>query len=187
VLVVGVGLFMAGRHAARDPDSAVARLSVAVYRLCDTLLAPRTDAKPAEQVAQVSQPAPKAPTRIEPVAEPVEPIIVEPTDHEPPLFIPRLSPEVAAAIERLRSEEESEEPPQPFDGSGFALHMPYADEVEVLPLPTPDSAGSDAEQGDAEPSENGGFFLVPSIPWESSIWQMLLDKAMETLRGGATQ
>jgi hypothetical protein len=183
VLVLGAGLFMAARHAARHPDSAVARLSMTVYRLCDALLAPRMATKPAEEVAQATQATPITPTLSDPATEPVEPIIIEPTDQEPPLGIPRLSPEVAAAIERLRSEEESEDPPQPFDGPGFAPRMPYADEVEVLPLPTPDPANGHADQGGSQP-ESGGFFFLPSISWEQSIWQTFLDKAVEALRGG---
>jgi hypothetical protein len=137
VLVIGAGFFVLARHAARHPTSLVARCSVAIYRMCDALLTPRGDAKPAGGIVQA--PEPSAPVTVAPAQEVIEPIVIEPTDQEPPLAIPRLSPEIAAAIERLRAEEDSEAPPEAFDGPGSAPRMPYADEdVETLPFPVPD-------------------------------------------------
>jgi hypothetical protein len=173
VLVIGASFFMAARHAARHPDSFVARYSMAIYHMCDAFLAPGGGARPVEEIAQAPETAPATPLRSAPAAEIIEPIVVEPTDQEPPLALPRLAPEIAAAIERLRDDEESEAPRQAFDGPGQAPRMPYADEeVEVLPLPTLNPA---VGPWDTYLPQSGGLSFLPAS------WQMVLDKVMESL------
>ncbi len=121
IVVAGTSLYVAAQHAARYPHSFVGRCAMTVYHMWDPLLAPSDEDKPVGQVAQA-----EAPVRVQisAVAEPIEPIVVEPTDQEPPLALPRLSPEIAAAIERLRGEEESEAPPKAFGSPGAACTCP---------------------------------------------------------------
>lgn len=172
LLMVGT-LLVASQHAARHPDSFVGRCAMAIYHVWDPQIIVRGEVRPSQQVAlAVMRTDPSGPTA--PAAEPIEPIVVVPTDQEPPLAVPRLSPEVAAAIERLRSEEESETPPVPFD-IPRALRMPEADEeVEVLPEPTPDAPATETE---AELPGTYGFFVLPS-----SCWQTVCDKVMDSIR-----
>jgi hypothetical protein len=134
VVLVGAGLYVAAQHAARFPHSFVGRCAMTIYHMWDPLLAPADDTPPRPALAQAVER--KAPLRVQapPSAEPIEPIVVEPTEEEPPLALPRLSPEIAAAIERLRGEEESEAPPKAFDSPGPILHMPYANEDTDLPI-----------------------------------------------------
>jgi hypothetical protein len=158
VLLVGVGLYVAAQHAARYPHSFVGRCAMTIYHMWDPLLAPADDDPPHPSLAQ-ADPS-KSPPRVQapPSAEPIEPIVVEPTDQEPPLALPRLSPEIAAAIERLRGEEESEAPPKAFDSPGRILRMPYADE------------GMDTALGLARAlaiSAPCGCFLLPPTCWQT--------------------
>lgn len=179
VLLVGASLFVAAQHAARHPDSFVGRCAMTIYHICDPLAATCSAPKPAGDVAQAApQPVPHAvPVKPTPRAEVVEPIMVEPTEQEPPLAFPRLSPEIAAAIERLRSEEESEAPPQAFEDRGQVLRMPYADEEgEVLPAPNEEPVTGNLEIDADLPGTYGFFFLPPSC------WQMVLEKVMDSIR-----
>jgi hypothetical protein len=175
-LVIVAGFLVAVRHAARHPDSLLMRCSLAVYHLCDDLLAPRRTVKDVEEIAQARPARPVAEAQPAPAGEVIEPIVIEPTDQEPPLAIPRLSPEIAAAIERLRSDEESETPPLGIDVPARALRMPYADEdVEVLPVPARDEP-EDPAVSDAWQSELGQFLLLAP-----SCWRTVVDKLMEAL------
>jgi len=169
VLVIGAGIFVAAQHAARHPDSFVGRCAMAIYHTWAPLIAPEEET-PLVKIAQVPQasPPPTMVAKILPPQEIIEPIAVEPTEQEPPLDFPRLSPEVAAAIERLRTEEEeSEPPPQVFEGLRATIRMPYADgEGEVLPALTTDRSKAGLEL-ETNRTGNFGLFFMPPACWQT--------------------
>ncbi len=178
VLLVTGALFTIARHAARQPDSLVGRCALAAYHVWDpTPLRCEAPVQQAAIVPQTPAPAQLPVGKFTPDLEAVEPIVVEATEQEPPLAFPRLSPEIAAALERLRGEEESEAPPQPFDGSTVAPRMPYADEeAAVESLPYPDVATEDDSETDTDlPGTTGFFFLPPAF------WQKVCDHVMDSL------
>jgi hypothetical protein len=168
VLVIGACFFVAAQHAARHPDSFVGRCAMTIFHMWEPLMVPQEEA-PELKIAQAPQesPSPTVAAKIMPPQDIIEPIAVEPTEQEPPLDFPRLSPEVAAAIERLRSDEESEPPPQVFEGLRATLRMPYADgETEALPALTTDrSNGSLVTENHR--SGNFGFFFMPNECWQA--------------------
>jgi hypothetical protein len=171
VLLAGAGMFVAGQHAVRHPDSFLGRCATTLYHMCDAALVPPGAPKTAEDLAQAPLEPPTM-SRSVPAPEVMETIVVEETDSEPPPGSPRLSPEVAAAIERLRSEEESEAPPRAFDGP--VLYMPYADE-DVQVAPASAAAPVLLEPEVSLPGSHGFFILPPGC------WQMVLDKVMASL------
>ena len=166
VFLLGAGLFVAAQHAARYPHSFVGRCAMTIYHMWDPLLAPAGDDQQRAAIAQAGNREAPPRAKATPIAEPIEPIVVEPTEKEPPLALPRLSPEIAAAIERLRGEEESEAPPQAFDNPVQSLRMPYADEETSLPTTALTSALANMLD---MPGTCGFFFLPPSC------WQTLFD------------
>jgi hypothetical protein len=179
--LVGASMYVAAQHAARCPDSFVGRCARTIYHMWDPMFAPRRDAKPEGAVA--AAPVPAAPmVAAQPAPEIVEPIVIEPTDQEPPLAFPQLSPEIAAAIERLRGDEESEAPPKAFDAPARPLYMPYADEgPELVPPPTrePMPMGGDIDINLPGPM---GLMFLPTPGW-----QALVEKAMEAIQNGPTE
>jgi hypothetical protein len=172
VILACGGAFMGAQHAARYPNSFVGRCAMRVYRLWDPLIAAPADSRQAKVLlpsGQTQTANVPAPIKSVPLPEVVETIIIHPTEEEPPLALPRLAPEVIAAIERMRSEEESEAPPQPFDGRGPLHRMPYADEdIEMLPMPKADGPGDSLHL-----CLPGSFFFVPTSCWQTVIGRMM--------------
>lgn len=134
VLLVGTGIFMAARYAAGHPHSFAGRCAMTIYHMWEPLFAPPEDDPPAAAIVHAGDKKAPVIAHAQPAAEPIEPIVIEPTDQEPPLAVPSLSPEIAAALERLRAEEESEAPPKAFGSPSRTLRMPYADEEMDLPI-----------------------------------------------------
>ena len=168
--VAGAGLFVAAQHALRHPDSLMGRCATMVYHLGDPWFSAGPDGKATRTTAEQGDPGDRVVLR-PPVVflEAIEPLVLEAADQEAAL--PRLSPEIAAAIERLRSEEENEAPLKSFDTFTLTARMPYADEeVEVLPFPQ-------IVHVETEITLPGtyGFFIVPP-------WQAMLDRLMEAVR-----
>jgi hypothetical protein len=170
VILVCGGAYMGAQHAAHYPNSFVGRSAMRVYRLWDPLFAPPADTRQAKAITPAEQVQAPTPTiRPIPLPDVVETIVIHPTEDEPPLALPRLAPEIIAAIERMRSEEESEAPPQPFDGRGAVQRMPYADEdLEMLPMPKADSAVDSWHL-----CLPGSFFFVPTSYWQTALGQMM--------------
>ena len=188
VLLAVTGMFVAAHHAARNPDSFLGRCALTLYQFCSptTTLTCCNDspAEVAEPVECVPAPVLRLPL---PIVDPIEPIMVEPSELEPPLGRPVLPPEVVAALQRLREAEESELPPdtQPFDAGSHTLRMPYADEddVEVFPLPArlDSAAGCGLAFRCCKNSDSGlsgcltgcGLFFVPSACWETAFGKVM--------------
>jgi hypothetical protein len=188
VVLIGAGFFISAQHAVRFPDSLAGRCVTAIYQMCDPLLtsggqkqakSKAASNRPAMVIVKAEATAEKgnviAPTAVE-LADAVEPIIVAPTEQEPPLAFPMLSLELSAAIERLRGEEESETAPKAFDSPRLAkLHMPYADEeTQVLPALTVNFGGEAFEMN--LPGSRAFYFLPPT--W----WPEVFSKAMGATR-----
>jgi hypothetical protein len=171
VALVAVGMFLGAQHAARYPNSLVGRCARAVFNIVDSAPEqpePQTNALVAEvstlpQVGSINIPGPV-----------VEPIVVSTTEDEPPLVTPRLSPEIVAAIERLRGEEESEAPPRSFDAPGQTLRMPYADESTET-LPQPKNAPRILDREDDGPT-GAGFLFMPR-----TYWREFMDEVINTV------
>ncbi len=165
VLLVGVGMFLGAQHAAHYPNSWVGRCARTVYHMWDPMFTPDNGPGPAVAVIHVPKTTPSRKQEV------VEPIVIIPTEEEPPLALPRLSPEIVAAIERLRGEEESEAPPRPFDRPSQILHMPYAEEEsELLPFPSADPVMPVASMAGCN------FLFLPA-----SYWDAMVAKVMDVL------
>ena len=162
VVLAGVGLFLAARYGARHPHSFAGRCAATVYHMWDPMFAPATAEAPAAPEDRANEAKAPGLVRANPSAEPIEPIVLEPTDQEPPLATPSLSPEIAAAIERLRAEEESEAPPKAFANPSQTLRMPYADEDVDLPI----ILGVARALGASNPC---GALLIPPIGWQEML------------------
>ncbi len=170
LLAVGWGFYTAGQHALRHPESFLGRCATVVYHLGDPWFASRRVKSSPTNGTEVDAELDIAAGPRAVLLEPIEPIVVEASDAEPPLSQPRLPPEIAAAIERLRAAEESE-PAKAFDVFTLTSRMPYADEgPEVLPIPQ-------IAEADQEINLPGtyGFFILPPL-------QPVLDRLMEAVR-----
>src|SRR5262245_25532765 len=138
VLFMAGGTYFAASYAARNPESFLgqcARFVVGATQsrpavCCAT--APATGDAPACAVLDAVPTAVAEVKNFQILDAVIEPIVVAPA--EAPSALPALPPEIAAAIERLWQDEESEPPRQAFDAQ--TVRMPYADEVEVLHMPT---------------------------------------------------
>src|SRR5436309_1300084 len=98
VLLGTAGLFVAARQATQHPDSFVGRCVVSFYRVWSPMPVACGGAKGCAELAQAQRlqhgltPAGKLTLGL----DVIEPIVVDPTNEEPPLALPGLAPEVVA-------------------------------------------------------------------------------------------
>lgn len=172
-VVATAGVYVAARHAAQTPDCFLGRCLTSLVGKREIKAAPVAVAPGTARTCILGEGAhgPQTAVRRCHPPEVTEPIVVEPAAPEPLTLPPALSPEITAAIERIRAAEEGESHlPMAFLNDNL-LRMPLADEEE---LPQPRSLMGLDIAIELDLHQGLGLFFFPTACWKTTA-ELVLD------------